>query len=267
MYQVKVSVDKTRSYVSFYEEDNLLYRTTVQSPYHITEQDPLVQRKKFKEGRTRVPPKHGAWVPGKVNVSPWFNKLFQRVDELVGYMPFRDKKVEYSIHTPFSSQVFDKRYKVTEGFKTEELMGGPYTLPTRAIKSIATPFGHYPLVPMQDATWKINVRTAQTRKNVIYLRAHYHHKHVLKFVANLLKDSGYIIKLRPSFTMGTHKMEICPSSRYFGLEQVQWASLDIYLQNPNVYRKSWWQKWFKKEENEDQMQYGYADSIWSCFKR
>ena len=46
MYQVKVSVDEQRSYVSLYESDKLLYRTVVESPYHITEQDPLAQRKK-----------------------------------------------------------------------------------------------------------------------------------------------------------------------------------------------------------------------------
>ncbi|WP_428075692.1 hypothetical protein [Candidatus Avelusimicrobium luingense] len=263
MYQVKVSVDEQRSYVSFYEGDTLLYRTIVESPYHITEQDPLVQRKKFKDHRTVVPPQHTVWVPGKINVHPWFNNLFKQVDKLVSYMPFRDKEIEYSIHTPFSNHVTNERYKVTEGFKTEELKDGPYALPTRAIKSITTQFGPYPLVPAQDATWKINIRTAQACKNVIYLRAHYSHKHVLSFVADLLKRNGCAVKLRPSFTMQKQKLEICPSSRYFGLEREEWASLDIYLQNPNAYRKPWWQKWFKKEGNKE----GYVDSIWSYFKR
>ena len=219
MYQVKVSVDKQRSYVSFYEEDTLLYRTVVGSPYHITEQDPIVQRKKFKEHRTCVPPQHKVWIPGKINVHPWFNNLFKQVDKLVSCMPFRDKEIEYFIHTPFSNHVTDKRYQVTEGFKTEDLKDGPYALPTRAIKSISTQFGPYPLVPTQEATWKINVRIAQTRKNVIYLRAHYSRKHVLSFVAELLKRSNCAVKLRPSFTMEKYKLEICPSDCFFWIRK------------------------------------------------
>lgn len=263
MYQVKVSVDEQRSYVSFYEGDTLLYRTVLESPYHITEQDPIVQRKKFKERRTYAPPQHKVWVPGKINVHPWFNNLFKQVDKLVSYMPFRDKEIEYSIHTPFSNHVSDKRYKITEGFKTEDLKDGPYALPTRAIKSITTQFGSYPLVPAQDATWKINVLAAQAHKDVIYLRAHYSHKHVLSFVAELLKRSSCTIKLRPSFTMDKHKIEICPSFFDFWMEQDRWASLDIYLQNPQAFQKSWWQKWFQKEESKGD----YVDSIWSCFKK
>ena len=263
MYQVKVSVDEQRSYVSFYEEDTLLYRTVVQSPYHITEQDPVVQRKKFKEHRTCVPPQHKVWVPGKINVHPWFNNLFKQVDKLVSYMPFRDKEIEYSIHTPFSNHVTDKRYQVTEGFKTEDLKDGPYALPTRAIKSISTQFGPYPIVPTQEATWKINVRTAQTRKNVIYLRAHYSRKHVLSFVAELLKRRNCAVKLRPSFTMEKYKLEICPSDWFFGLEREEWASLDIYLQNPNAFQNTWYQRWFEKKRSKG----SYVDSIWSCLKK
>ena len=42
MYQVKISVDEKQSIISFYEEEKLLYRTALTSPYHITEQDPEV---------------------------------------------------------------------------------------------------------------------------------------------------------------------------------------------------------------------------------
>ena len=265
MYQVKVSVDKTRTVASFYEDETLLYRTLIPTPYHITEQDPIVQRRKFKERRAFVPPKIKVWVPGKYDVRPWFHSVFVQVDKLVDVMPFRDKEIQYSIHTPYSSQVSGPIYSATEGFKSEKL--DPHTLPTRAIKSITTLFGPYPVSPDKDATWKIAVKTAKTTKNVIFLRAHYSNQHVLIFLADLLKKDNYSVKIRLSFTMDKHKLKICPFCRYFGLEQVQWASLDIYLQNPNDYRKSWWQRWFKKEEDEDKIQYGYADSIWSCFKR
>ena len=107
------------------------------------------------------------------------------------------------------------------------------------------------------------MRTAQTRKDVIYLRAHYSHKHVLSFVADLLKRNGCAVKLRPSFTMQKQKLEICSSDWLFGLEREEWASLDIYLQNPNAFQKTWYQRWFEKKRSKG----SYVDSIWSCFKK
>lgn len=265
MYQAKVSVDEQRTVVSFYEDETLLYRTLIPTPYHITEQDPLVQRKKFKERRTFVPPKTKVWVPGKYDVRPWFRSVFVCVNKLVDVMPFRDKEIKYSIHTPYSNQVSGPIYTATEGFKSEEL--DPHTLSTRAIKSITTSFGAYPLSPTQDATWKIIVRPAKTNKNVIFLRAHYSNRHILVYLANLLRRDKRTVTIRPSFTMDKHTLEICSSSRFFWMEQESWASLDIYLQNPKAYQKSWWQKWFKKDEDDEKIKYGYADSIWSWFKR
>lgn len=260
MYQVKVSVDEKRTVASFYEDETLLYRTLIATPYHITEQDPLVQRKKFKENRTYVPPKMNVWVPGKYDVSAWFRSVFARVSELVQVMPFHDKEIHYSIHTPYSSQVRDSVYTAIEGFQSEELE--PYTLPTRAIKSITTFFGAYPVAPAQEATWVISVIPAKTKKGEVYLRAHYRHRHILTFLADLLKRNNYVVKIRPSFTMDKHTLEICTSQQDFWLEQEQWASLDIYLQNPQAYQKSWRQKWFPKKDNKV-----YVDSMWSWFKR
>lgn len=54
----------------------------------------------------------------------------------------------------------------------------------------------------------------------------------------MLKQDTYIVKIRPSFTMDKHKIEICPSFHYFWVEQEIWASLDIYLQNPKEYKKN-----------------------------
>lgn len=262
MYQVKISVDEKRTVASFYEDENLLYRTLVSTPYHITEQDPLVQRKKFKEHPTDTPPKIKVWVSGQYNVRPWFRSVFARVKELVKIMPFHDKEIQYSINTPYSNQVNNSAYKAIEGFKSEEF--DPYTLPTRAIRSIISSFGDYPLLPSKEATWDITVKPAKTRKQVLYLRANYSNKHILVFLSNLLKREKCPVKIRPSFTMDKHKIEICTSSFDFWLEKEQWASLDIYLQNPKAYQKSWWQKWFKKKGKN---QYAYEDSIWSCFKR
>ena len=260
MYQVKVSVDKKRTIASFYENENLLYRTAISTPYHITEQDPVVQRKKFKEHRTNTPPKIKVWVSGKYEVSPWFRSVFTRVNELVKVMPFYDKEIQYFIHTPYSNQVRNSIYTAIEGFKSEEL--NTNTLPTRAIKSITTSFGPYPISPSKEASWDVTVRLAKTHKQVVYLRANYCNRHVLVFLANLLKQQNYSVKIRPSFTMDKHKIEICSSFWDFWMEQEKWASLDIYLQNPTAYQKSWWQEWFKKENNKI-----YEDSIWSCFKR
>lgn len=265
MYQAKVSVDEQRTVVSFYEDETLLYRTLIPTPYHITEQDPLVQRKKFKERRTFVPPKIKVWVPGKYNVRPWFHSVFVHVNKLVDVMPFRYKEIKYSIHTPYSNQVSGPIYTATEGFKSEEL--DPHTLPTRAIKSITTSFGPYPLSPTPDATWKIIVRPAKTNKDITFLRAHYSNRHILVYLVDLLRRDKRTVEIRPSFTMDKHKLEICSSSFDFWLEQEQWASLDIYLQNPKAYRKSLWQKWFKKDEDDEKIKYGYVDSIWSRFKR
>ena len=260
MYQVKVSVDEKRTIASFYENENLLYRTAISTPYHITEQDPIVQRKKFKEHRTNTPPKIKVWVSGKYEVSPWFRSVFTRVNELVKVMPFYDKEIQYSIHTPYSNQVRNSIYTAIEGFKSEEF--DPYTLPTRAIKAITTSFGPYPILPSKDAVWNITVKTAKTRKKVVYLRANYCNRHVLIFLADLLKQDNCLVKIRPSFTMDKHKIEICPSFFDFWMEQDRWASLDIYLQNPKAYQKSWWHKWFKNKDNKI-----YEDSIWSLFKK
>lgn len=259
-YQVKVSVDRERTVASFYEDETLLYRTLISTPYHITEQDPLIQRKKFKERRTYVPPKIKVWVPGKYDVCPWFRSVYVQVDKLVEIMPFKNKEIHYSIHTPYSNQV-SGIYTATEGFKSEEL--DPYVLPTRAIKSITTSFGPYPLAPAQSAMWKVTVRTTEKNKKVVYLRAHYTNRHVLMYLANLLKRSNHTVKIRPSFTMDKHKLEICAPFLHFWMAHEKWASLDIYLQNPKAYHTSWWQKWFKKDADRED----YVDTIWSCFKR
>lgn len=260
MYQVKISVDEKRTVASFYEDETLLYRTLISTPYHITEQDPLVQRKKFKEHRTYVAPKINVWVPGKYNVRPWFRSVFARVKELVKIMPFHDKEIQYSIHTPYSNQVSNSVYTAIEGFKSEEF--APYTLPTRAIKSITTSLWPYEISPTKEAAWDITIKAAKTHKQVVYLRANYCNKHVLVFLANLLKHNNCPIKIRYSFTMDKHKIEICPSFFDFWMEQDRWASLDIYLQNPKAYQKSWWQKWFKNKDSKI-----YEDSIWSLFKK
>jgi len=260
MYQVKISVDEKRTVASFYEDETLLYRTLISTPYHITEQDPLVQRKKFKDCRTYVPPKINVWIPGKYNVRPWFRSVFVRVNELVQVMPFHDKEIHYSIHISYSNQANNPVYTAIEGFKSEEF--DPYTLPTRAIKAITTSFGPYPILPSKDAVWNITVKTAKTRKKVVYLRANYCNRHVLIFLADLLKQDNCLVKIRPSFTMDKHKIEICPSFFDFWMEQDRWASLDIYLQNPKAYQKSWWQKWFKNKDNKI-----YEDSIWSLLKK
>ena len=262
MYQVKISVDEKRTVASFYEDETLLYRTLVSTPYHITEQDPIVQRKKFKEHSTDTPPKTKIWVPSQYNVRPWFRSVFARVKELVKIMPFYDKEIQYFIHTPYSNQVSDPIYTAMEGFKSEEF--DQYTLPTRAIRSINTSFGEYPLLPSKEAAWNVTIRTAKTRKQVVYLRANYCNRHVLVFLANLLKREKCPVKIRPSFTMDKHKIEICSSSFDFWLEKEQWASLDIYLQNPKAYQKSWWKNLFKKKGKN---QYAYEDSILSCFKK
>jgi len=245
MYQVKIAVDEQKSVVSFYDGENLLYRTSLTSPYHVTEQDPEVQRKKFQEGRASVPPQKGWWVPNRIYRGSWFRNLFRQVDELIAYMPFRDKEIQYFIHTPFSDQVPDDRYTVTEGFKTERLNG--QKLPSRAIKHIETRSLVYPLAPAKDAAWTITEKFTKGRGEVIYVRGNYVHKHVLVFLAGLLKKclgkSRVAVKICPSLIMPKRMLELCYTSldTDIVLEYV-WASLDIYLQNPKAYRKPWWQK-------------------------
>lgn len=250
MYQVKIAVNEKESIVSFCEGDRLLYRTAITSPYHITEQDPEVQRKKFQEGRADVPPKKGWWVPNKIYMGGWFRNLFKRVDEITAYMPFRDKEIQYFIHTPFSSHVPDERYTATEGFKTEPL--NRRKLPTRAIKRINRKFGIiFPLAPDAQAAWTITEKTVKGRGKKIYLRGNFTQKHALVFLAELLqtqlKKEGVKIKIRPSFFTSKHTLELCYTYLDTGiLPEYIWISLDIYLQNPKAYRKPWWQKIFKR---------------------
>lgn len=262
MYQVKISVDEERTVVSFYDDETLLYRTLVSVPYHITEQDLDVQRKKFKEGRCNVPPTIKVWVPGKICVGSWFRQIFNIVDKLVKIMPFRDKEIKYSIHTPYSTHIpryACKAYKAIEGFKSEEF--DPHTLPTRAIKSIITSFGSYPLSASKESLWKIRVKEtikkSKTDKNTVYIKAHYSNWHILVFLADLLKREKYIVKIRPSFTMDKYALEICPLDIDFWIKQEVWASLDIYLQNPKAYQNNCRQKLAKKPESNKT----YADMV------
>ena len=174
--------------------------------------------------------------------------MFRRVDEIIAYMPFRDKEIRYSIHTSFSHQVPDERYTATEGFKTEEL--NERKLPTRAIKRIETRALVYPLAPAAGAAWTITEKFTKARGKTIYVRGNFAHKQALVFLAELLKrqlaKEGVNIKIRPSFLMPKYAITLCYTylDTDIVLEYI-WASLDIYLQNPQTYRKPWLQTIFK----------------------
>lgn len=234
-YQVKISVGQNDTILSIFADEKLLYRTPVSpSAYHITEQTPSIQQQLYKEGKKSTPPAHhnDKLASESKNITNWFKALFKKTDEIIGFMPFYNKEIEYSINTPFSRYVKDKRYKITEGFLEEEPQ---YMANTYAIKKAEMfPFDDF---AQEGATWLIKVKHSSKLKQDLLISGNIRYLRILNFLGKIFKNKGFTVKISPSLISPKNVIELCPAPKYS--DEIIYMpfviGLDILLQSPKEF--------------------------------